>query len=69
MTSNRLVRTEFFRDRVDGWLSLSGGRLGGSPGRAGSWPRGRMVKKLDLLESDHGCGPNGLSWESIPKRK
>ena len=40
MTSNRLVRTEFFRDRVDGWLSLSGGRLGGSPGRAGSWPRG-----------------------------
>src|SRR5215472_19282001 len=27
----------------------------------------RMVKKLDLLESDHGCGPNGLSWESIPK--
>jgi len=29
----------------------------------------RMVKKLDLLESDHGCGPNGLSWESIPKRK
>jgi len=29
----------------------------------------RMVKKLDLLESNHGCGPNGLSWESIPKRK
>src|SRR5215510_5918985 len=35
MTSNRLVRTDFFKDRVDGWLSLSGGRLGGSPGRAG----------------------------------
>jgi pimeloyl-ACP methyl ester carboxylesterase len=34
MTSNRLVRTDFFKDRVDGWLSLSGGRLGGSPGRA-----------------------------------
>jgi hypothetical protein len=32
MTSNRLLRTDFFRDRVDGWLSLSGGRLGGSPG-------------------------------------
>lgn len=28
MTSNRLLGTEFFRDRVDGWLSLSGGRIG-----------------------------------------
>jgi pimeloyl-ACP methyl ester carboxylesterase len=34
MTSNRIVRTDFFKDRVDGWLSLSGGRLGGNPGRA-----------------------------------
>src|SRR5579884_57779 len=42
MTSNRLLRTPFFADRVDGWLSLSGGRLGpaeraanaGRPGRA-----------------------------------
>src|SRR6202790_1838880 len=37
MTSNRLVRTDFFKDRVDGWLSLSGGRLGGNPGRASSF--------------------------------
>ena len=37
MTSNRIVRTDFFKDRVDGWLSLSGGRLGGSPGRAASF--------------------------------
>ena len=28
MTSNRLLRTDFFASRVDGWLSLSGGRLG-----------------------------------------
>ena len=35
MTSNRLLRTPFFSERADGWLSLSGGRLGGSPGRAG----------------------------------
>ncbi|HVM98646.1 MAG TPA: hypothetical protein VMT68_00410 [Caulobacteraceae bacterium] len=29
MTSNRLLREDpFFADRVDGWLSLSGGRLG-----------------------------------------
>jgi hypothetical protein len=34
MTSNRILRTDFFKDKVDGWLSLSGGRLGGNPGRA-----------------------------------
>jgi pimeloyl-ACP methyl ester carboxylesterase len=29
MTSNRLLREDpFFQDRVDGWLSLSGGRIG-----------------------------------------
>ena len=33
LTSNRIIRTDFFRNRVDGWLSLSGGRLGGNPGR------------------------------------
>jgi pimeloyl-ACP methyl ester carboxylesterase len=33
MTSNRIIRTDFFSQRVDGWLSLSGGRLGGAPGR------------------------------------
>ncbi|HXB73031.1 MAG TPA: alpha/beta hydrolase [Candidatus Acidoferrales bacterium] len=37
MTSNRIVRIPFFKERVDGWLSLSGGRLGGSPGRASSF--------------------------------
>jgi hypothetical protein len=37
MTSNRIVRTDFFKDKVDGWLSLSGGRLGGAPGRAASF--------------------------------
>jgi len=28
MTSNRLLKSEFFAGRVDGWLSLSGGRIG-----------------------------------------
>jgi pimeloyl-ACP methyl ester carboxylesterase len=28
MTSNRLLGLDFFKDRVDGWLSLSGGRIG-----------------------------------------
>ena len=33
MTSSRIVCTDFFKTRVDGFLSLSGGRLGGAPGR------------------------------------
>src|SRR5262249_61486111 len=37
MTSNRIVRTDFFKDKVDGWLSLSGGRLGGQPARAATF--------------------------------
>ena len=37
LTSNRIVRMDFFKDKVDGWLSLSGGRLGGNPGRASSF--------------------------------
>jgi len=28
MTSNRILEQDFFKDRVDGWLSLSGGRIG-----------------------------------------
>src|ERR1041384_6918165 len=36
-TSNRIVRTDFFKDKVDGWLSLSGGRLGGNPGRGATF--------------------------------
>ncbi len=28
MTANRLLRGGYFADRVDGWLSLSGGRIG-----------------------------------------
>ncbi|MCR5875211.1 hypothetical protein LRS10_14045 [Phenylobacterium sp. J426] len=31
MTSNRIVCTDFFKDKVDGWLSLSGGRVGQAP--------------------------------------
>lgn len=37
MTSNRLIRTDFFKDRVDGFLSLSGGRIGGNPGRSATF--------------------------------
>jgi pimeloyl-ACP methyl ester carboxylesterase len=37
LTSNRILRTDFFKDKVDGWLSLSGGRLGGNPGRSATF--------------------------------
>jgi hypothetical protein len=38
MTSRRLLDSPFFADRADGWLSLSGGRLGGVPRAEGSGP-------------------------------
>ncbi|MFN7927991.1 MAG: alpha/beta hydrolase [Blastocatellia bacterium] len=37
MTSNRIIRNDFFKDKVDGFLSLSGGRLGGNPGRGATF--------------------------------
>jgi pimeloyl-ACP methyl ester carboxylesterase len=37
LTSNRILRTDFFKSKVDGWLSLSGGRLGGNPGRSATF--------------------------------
>ncbi len=49
LTSNRLLNKPFFAGRVDGWLSLSGGRIGAAPRAAdagrppppGSEPRRR----------------------------
>ncbi len=43
MTSNRIIRTDFFKDKVDGWLSLSGGRLGGNPGRGATFAPGPVA--------------------------
>ena len=51
MTSNRIIRTDFFKERVDGWLSLSGGRLGGSPGRG----------NFSNLTAGRGPGANAAS--------
>jgi hypothetical protein len=36
MTSRRLLSGGYFADRADGWLSLSGGRIGGAPRAAGA---------------------------------
>jgi hypothetical protein len=51
MTSNRIVCTPFFASKVDGWLSLSGGRIGrsemnprfGPPKADGSPPEPRSI--------------------------
>ena len=55
MTSNRIVRTDFFKDKVDGWLSLSGGRLGGNPGRAGSFGPPRAATRGERCSGRHRC--------------
>jgi len=47
MTSRRIVCTDFFRSRVDGFLSLSGGRLGGAPERASEAGRPRQANETD----------------------
>jgi hypothetical protein len=61
MTSNRIVRTDFFKDKVDGWLSLSGGRLGGNPGRAGSFgpPRAASAASAASASSAPGAAASG----------
>ncbi len=38
MTCRRLLDSAFFADRADGWLSLSGGRIGGVPRAEGAGP-------------------------------
>jgi pimeloyl-ACP methyl ester carboxylesterase len=53
MTSNRIIRTDFFKDKVDGWLSLSGGRLGGNPGRGATF-------------SPTGAGATGATTAGAP---
>jgi poly(3-hydroxybutyrate) depolymerase len=57
MTSNRLVRTDFFKSRVDGWLSLSGGRLGGPPGRPANFGPGPGAGTPNVAAAAPGTGP------------
>ncbi|HTS76475.1 MAG TPA: alpha/beta hydrolase [Bryobacteraceae bacterium] len=64
MTSNRLMRTDFFSERVDGWLSLSGGRLGENPGRgdfSNIAARGRAAAATATKDGGRGNAPNPLA--------
>ncbi len=80
MTSNRIVRTDFFKDKVDGWLQLSGGRLGGNPGRGATFGPGpgattghpRPVR-LAVVVRAHlrlgGAAPSGLAATAAAMRE
>jgi hypothetical protein len=61
-TSRRLVCTEFFRSKVDGFLSLSGGRVGGSPQRganAGPPPAAGAAGRGAAPAGGRGAPPAG----------
>ena len=53
MTSNRIVCSDYFKGKVDGWLSLSGGRIG-SAQLDPEFFRGRSLPALPP-----GSGPSG----------
>ena len=53
MTSNRIVCSDYFRGKVDGWLSLSGGRIGPAALNP-EFFRGRSLPALPA-----GSGPPG----------
>src|SRR5215831_9553880 len=66
LTSNRIVRTPFFKERVDGWLSLSGGRLGGNPGRASSFGPPRATSTATTTVSTAGIAAAAAALRELP---
>lgn len=66
MTSNRLVRTDFFKQRVDGFLSLSGGRLGGNPGRGGSFGRPRTASTTPTALTPSSISAAAAALRELP---
>jgi hypothetical protein len=53
LTVNRIVCDSYFRDKVDGWLSLSGGRIGSAPLNP------EFFKGLSIGSFPPGAGPPG----------
>ncbi|MBX3479423.1 MAG: hypothetical protein KF842_03420 [Caulobacter sp.] len=61
-TSRRIVCSDYFRDKVDGWLSLSGGRIGQAPVVADFGP-----PKPDGSPPDpRPPGPSIMSYDATP---
>jgi len=61
ITSNRIVCTDFFKDKVDGFLSLSGGRVGGVQMNPRFGP-----PKADGSPPDPRPRPGGMSAPGLP---
>jgi len=61
ITSNRIVCTDFFKDKVDGFLSLSGGRVGGVEMNPRFGP-----PKADGSPPDPRQRPGGMSSPTLP---
>lgn len=55
MTSSRIVCSDYFKDKVDGWLSLSGGRVGQAP----------FVARFGPPKAD-GSPPDARPWGALP---
>ncbi len=53
LTANRIVCDDYFRGKVDGWLSLSGGRIGSAPLNP------EFFRGLSLKGFPPGAGPPG----------
>jgi hypothetical protein len=67
MTSNRIVRTDFFKDKVDGFLSLSGSRIGGNPGRGATFaPTGGPGAAPAARPAATGAAPAGAPGAGGP---
>jgi hypothetical protein len=72
MTSNRLLGLDFFKERVDGWLSLSGGRIGpaersptpGAQGGAAAVRRGRRRTATGPVYHARPTSPSSSRSES-----
>ena len=66
ITSNRIICSDYFRGKVDGWLSLSGGRVGQAPIVAAFGPPKADGSPPDPRPRPAGMGPAGMGGASLP---
>jgi poly(3-hydroxybutyrate) depolymerase len=57
LTSTRIICSDFFKTKVDGFLSLSGGRVGGQAGRAANFG---VPAARGAAQTGRGAPPAGL---------